>query len=150
MPDHARAQFDLLCAVAINQSMPSPPGSLRTGPRVCVSFQLRFFSGGCCCFCCCCFCCCCCCWYIRIREQFFRQATPTSSYVQQCRFMLLSWSVLYEYAHVVHEYMETLWQLHLQRSTCCAGCVVHCRWWCCVDVMMVLCWCYDGVMMMLW
>ena len=40
--------------------------------------------------------------------------------------MLLSWSVSYEHEHVVHEYTQH-WQLHLLRSTCCAGCVVCCR-----------------------
>ena len=53
----------------------------------------------------------------------FRQATPTSSYGQQYRFILLSWSVLYEHENVVHKYTHTLAASsaaqHLLSRVCC-------------------------------
>lgn len=64
-----------------------------------VSLEFRFFSRGCPCFLC---------QYIRFCEQFFKQAKQTSCYVQQSRFIPLSWSVFYEHVHVLHEYTQTL------------------------------------------
>ena len=52
------------------------------------------------------------------------QATPTSSYLQQYRCILLSWSVWYEHVEHVHEYTQTLAASSAAQHLLCPVCCV--------------------------